>query len=102
MTYPRHYPPRLVGVAITRAALAAEARSRAGCVTLRRARSTGTLVGLYRSFKAGLEIDPDYPWSTVCEDHGGIVCHRTRALAAQNLSHPEEWCPDCQERRTTE
>lgn len=81
-----------------RAALDDEVRARAGCVTLRRARSTGTLVGLYRSLEAGLESDPDYPWSTVCEDHGGIVCHATRALATQGLSHPEEWCHVCQMR----
>lgn len=60
-------------------------------VLLRRARSTRTLVGLYY----WPLVDDENPWSTVCEDHGGTVCHRNRALAMGWLSHPEDWCPTC-------
>lgn len=58
----------------------------------RRARSTGTVVALYRQT---FECDPDLPWETLCVDHGGIVCHETRRTAEGWLSHPEEWCPVC-------
>jgi len=69
----------------------------AGIVLYRKARSTKTHVGLYRSDEAGIESDPEYPWSTVCVEHGGVVCHHTRAAAETFLSHPEDWCPTCQE-----
>jgi hypothetical protein len=68
----------------------------AGIVAYRRARSTGTHVGLYKSAEAGIESDPDYPWSTVCEEHAGVVAHHTRREAESYLSHPEDWCPVCQ------
>jgi hypothetical protein len=68
-----------------------------GAVLFRKARSTGTHVGLYRSDESGIESDPDYPWSIVCEEHAGVTCHRTRKDAESYLSHPEEWCPTCQE-----
>lgn len=69
--------------------------SPAGLVEQRRARSTGTQVGLYRSAEAGLEADPELPWAVVCEDHGGIVCTATRAQARTAMSGPDEWCPRC-------
>lgn len=68
---------------------------RAGCLILRRSRSSGTVVGLYRADEAGLDADAG-PFATVCEDHGGIVNHRTRSIAESHLSHPIEWCPRCQ------
>lgn len=74
---------------------ALEVRNRPGCVELRQTRQ-GVQVGLYRSLEAGIETDPDYPWSTVCEPHGGVVCHETRELAEAALSHPDQWCPVCQ------
>ncbi len=66
-----------------------------GCVEQRKCRKTGLLVGLYQSAQAGMEDDPEQPWSTVCEEHGNLVCHATLTLARQALSHPE-WCEDCQ------
>lgn len=75
---------------------ALEVVGRAGCVELRKTRS-GRQVGLYKSAEAGIEADPDHPWATVCEDHGGVVCHPTRAAAEASLSQPESWCPDCQD-----
>ena len=80
---------------MTRAELDRELAARAGCVALRYTRS-GRLVGLYRSAESGIEVDPETPWATVCEEHGGVVCHETRVLAESNLSVPETWCPDCQ------
>lgn len=55
----------------------------------RRARSTKTVVELWRDYD-------EEPWMTVCVDHGGCVGHDTRRLAERWLSHPEEWCPTCQ------
>ena len=37
----------------------------AGCVQQRKARATGTLVGVYHGEQSGMECDPDYPWITV-------------------------------------
>jgi hypothetical protein len=36
-----------------------------GLVAYRKAQSTGTHVGLYRSLEAGIESDPELPWATV-------------------------------------
>lgn len=69
--------------------------SRAGCLALKRTRSTHKLVGLYRAAEALLD-DDDGPYVTVCEEHGGLVNHRTLTLARQWLAHPEDWCPRCQ------
>ena len=70
----------------------------AGLVRYRRARSTGTHVGVYNGAVAGLDTDGgEMPWSTVCEEHGGVVSHRTRADATSWAPRPEEWCPTCQE-----
>ncbi len=70
----------------------------AGIVAYRKARSTGTRVGLYHAEEAGLDSDPDMPWVTVCEDHSSMITHGTRRLAEQALSHPEDWCEPCQQR----
>jgi hypothetical protein len=73
---------------------------RAGCVQLRRARSTGTLVGVYDGEQAGLDTDDGAsPWSTVCEEHSTCVSHRTLALARDHAAAPEGWCEDCVPRR---
>jgi hypothetical protein len=69
----------------------------AGIVAYRKVRSTGTRVGLYHAEEAGIDSDPETPWMTVCEDHGNMVGHGTRRLAEQALSHPEDWCDQCQQ-----
>lgn len=66
-----------------------------GRVEARKARSTGTLVGLYRSAEGGIESDPELPWSVVCEDHGGVLSMETRAMASTAMSQPDDWCPVC-------
>jgi hypothetical protein len=68
-----------------------------GRVSIAKAKTTGTLVGVYASDQAGMERDPEYPWSTVCEPHGSIVCHGTLALARQSAPDPTGWCDDCRD-----
>lgn len=62
-------------------------------VISRKARSTKTMVEL---IDCGID-HPDGRWMTVCIDHGGCVHHDNRINAQGWLSHPEEWCPVCQE-----
>jgi hypothetical protein len=66
----------------------------AGCVTLRRSRATGTLVGVYHAVQAGMEDDPETPWMAVCEEHSTLVGLHTLA-AAMASTDPREWCDDC-------
>lgn len=68
---------------------------RSGCLELRRARSTGTIVGLYKAEEARLDTEGG-PYVTVCEDHGHLVNHATRTMAERHLSRPDEWCAVCQ------
>lgn len=70
----------------------------AGCIQMRRARSTGTMVGVYDSLQAGMETDPSAAWMTVCEEHSSCVGHRTRKLALSHAAEPEGWCEDCREK----
>lgn len=74
---------------------AREVASRSGCIKIRRARATGTEVGLYRSKDAGIESDPEYPWTTVCEEHGACVCHEKKAGALLAMACPDDWCDEC-------
>ena len=76
--------------------MATQLPDHAGLVQYRRARQSGTFVGIYRSLEAGIESDPDLPWATVCEPHAGVVCHRTLELARRFAPVPLDWCPTCQ------
>lgn len=67
----------------------------AGCVSQRKAQTTGTLVGVYHGAQSGMEMDPEYPWITVCEVHANCVSHSTLALAKSHAADPEGWCEDC-------
>lgn len=68
----------------------------AGCVEIRRARSTGTRVGVYHAEQAA--IDPSGGrWVTVCETHSTLCNHDTLALARLHRSDPAGWCEDCRE-----
>lgn len=60
----------------------------------RRARSTGTHVGVYDGIAAGMDTDGGR-WQTVCEEHGHIVSHQTLAEARRWASAPEQWCESC-------
>lgn len=66
-----------------------------GRVEVRRAKSTGTWVGLYRNSESGMESDPETPWSVVCEAHGCLVCVATREHGRLAMSAPHDWCPQC-------
>jgi hypothetical protein len=68
----------------------------AGCVSQRRSRATGTLVGIYRAAQAGLEDDPATPWCVVCEEHHTLACVETLALARASRD-PREWCDECRD-----
>ncbi len=69
---------------------------RAGCVQLRKAQSTGLLVGVYNSTQAGLDAAVGAcAWSTVCEVHSTIIGHATRRWALDWASVPEQWCEGC-------
>lgn len=69
----------------------------AGLLQYRQARSTGTHVSIYDNAKAGLDDeDGEMPFSTVCEDHGGVINHRNITKARDWAPAPEEWCPSCQ------
>lgn len=69
----------------------------AGLVYWHRSRRTGTYVGVYNGEVAGMDTGGGNPWSTVCEPHGGVVSHPTRAVAISHAPYPDEWCPTCQE-----
>lgn len=63
-----------------------------------RARSTGTRVYVVDNRDGSFDSDDvEGKWFDVCDDHGGVVSHATRALAESFASCPEEWCPVCQE-----
>lgn len=57
-----------------------------------KARSTGTTINLFRMTYAN---EPENPWELVCEEHGGIVTHPTKAAAKEWMPAPEGWCPGC-------
>jgi len=65
----------------------------AGCVEQRKARENGRLVGIYHNEQAG--FDDEMPWSTVCEEHGQIIAHKTLKLARWHASNPTGWCEHC-------
>ena len=70
----------------------------AGCVQQRRALSTGRLVGVYQAGQAKVDDDAgESCWSTVCEDHGSIVSHRSLKTARSWATAPEDWCEDCRD-----
>ena len=71
-----------------------ECSERAGCVALRRARSTKRPVGIYNCAEAGLDCG-DGRWATICEDHGTIIAHTSKATALRLAAAPEEWCAEC-------
>ena len=66
----------------------------AGHVASRRSRVTGTTVVLLRGPDSGTT---DYPYLLLCDEPGGVCEFETRRSAETFLSHPDEWCPTCQE-----
>lgn len=70
-------------------------RGYAGCIVIRKVRTTGTEVGLYYAPDADIDTTPGYPWVTLCEEHGYLLEHRTRSIASSYLPYPIEWCDSC-------
>lgn len=62
-----------------------------------RARSTGTMIMLIDNRDRSFDADDPNGWFNLCDDHGGIVSHETRNLAAYFMPAPEIWCAGCQE-----
>lgn len=71
-------------------------RENAGALVSRKCRETGTVVTIYDA-RSGMFSEAEGLYATVCEPHGGIVVHESKKAALTFLSHPTEWCPDCQE-----
>ncbi len=67
----------------------------AGLVESRVNRVTKTKISLYRSLEAGIDGDPELPWTTVCEAHDAIIGHPSYRLARSHMAMPER-CEDCQ------
>lgn len=67
----------------------------AGCVQLRRARATKTLVGVYHGVQSGIDAEPSTPWVAVCEEHGSILSCESLKLAKSQAVEPEGWCSEC-------
>lgn len=68
-----------------------------GLVERRKARSTGTQVGLYDGEAARMDTDAGR-WQTVCEDHGSICSHLDKGTARSFMAAPEQWCEDCMDK----
>ena len=66
----------------------------AGLRQYRKARSTGTHVGVYDGGPAGMDTEGGR-WQTVCEEHGYLASHGTLSLAREHASEPENWCEVC-------
>lgn len=67
-----------------------------GVVQARKARQNGALVLVVNGDQYGVDTDGgEAPWSTICEDHGWIVSHRSLATAKSHAPVPTEWCEPC-------
>lgn len=71
-----------------------EADGYLGLVLRRKCRKTGILVGVYHGVQSGIEVDPEFPWTTVCEKHFNLVSHSSLANAKASIAHPD-WCSNC-------
>jgi len=77
------------------AEMRAARREHAGLLAMHRSRTTGTVIGLYRARDARLDDDEGRaPYSTVCQDHGTICCHRTLRAARGHMAYVG-WCEAC-------
>jgi len=61
-----------------------------------RSRQTGTRVTVGRAEELG--IDAEYPWVTVCEEHGAFVESETQDLA--RAAKPLDFCDGCRWRHS--
>lgn len=71
----------------------------AGCVIQKKARATGSLVGVYNSEQSAVgDSDPSCAWMTVCEVHNTLVGHASLKLAMGWSVDPTGWCQFCRAR----
>lgn len=66
-----------------------------GLIARSRSRDTGATIGLYASAPAGIEDDPELPYSLVCETHGRVICSHSYSHARSHMSAPLGWCGVC-------
>ncbi len=59
----------------------------------RKNRQTGTRITVGSAVELGLNDGEG--WLTICEDHGWITSHPTRALAERHAPDPLGWCEVC-------
>lgn len=64
-------------------------------LTSKRNRQTGTHIVVGHATDVGLDDDPEYPWWTICEEHGRVCSHPTLALARVHGAYPNGWCGVC-------
>lgn len=67
----------------------------------RKCRATGARVTVTTAEQAGLDLDGG-KWLTICEDHGNICYHATKALRDDHARDSSGWCEDCQAAMSTE
>lgn len=73
----------------------ADHRRFAGCRQIRRAQTTGVIVGVYHTEECGGDVDSG-AWTLICETHGMTIGTSTWRLAKYFAPSPESWCEECQ------
>lgn len=64
-----------------------------GCVIIRRAHATGTMVAIFHNEQAG--IKRKLPWSAKCMEHGRLYVCKTKTEALESMADVIEWCDKC-------
>lgn len=67
----------------------------------RKCRATGARVTVTTAEAAGLSAEGG-KWLTICEDHGNVCNHPTKALRDDHARDSSGWCEDCQAAMSTE
>jgi hypothetical protein len=62
--------------------------------TTRRNKETRTMITVGNAEQDGY-CTGGGPWYTLCEDHGNIINHDTKALATSHAAAPSGWCNGC-------
>lgn len=65
-------------------------------VKSQKARTTKTIIELWDLGNSQDSKENGGRWQTICVEHGNCVCHDKKANAIYYMSHPENWCEDCQ------
>lgn len=70
----------------------------AGLIDYRVRRDSGHVVGVYDGEAAEMDTDAGR-WQTVCEEHGTVISHATRAIACSHARSPLDWCEPCRDEK---